>query len=897
MLSYMKLQFFLRFRTEYGQSLWLTGNTKSMGNNLPAKALAMTYLNEEFWILTLDIKRSEVKKNIFYKYFVKNEDGSIFQDWENNRCIDASFDSFNEIFLTDTWNDAGAFENTFYTAPFSDTLLKVNFTKGKAKLAKNLTHIFNIKAPLLKKDEVICLLGSGKKLGSWNKAKPILLERENDWWTASVALSGNGFPCAYKYGVYNLKEKKFLNFEGGNNRLLIGDAVTKKLTILHDGFAQLPNSSWKGIGVAVPVFSLKSENSLGVGEFSDINLLTDWAAIAGIKMIQLLPVNDTCSKFDWTDSYPYNAISAFALHPIYINLSAVGGNEMKTALEIFYKKRDELNSLVSLDYESVIEIKMEALRNLYALMGDECFASDQFKNFFDRNKHWLVPYAAFCYLRDENGTTDFRTWNTHSTYVVNEIEKLSTSSGVAFYFFMQYHLHLQLKSAIEYAHQVGVVLKGDIPIGISRNSCDAWTNPDLYNFHWQAGAPPDDFATEGQNWGFPIYNWGQMRKDGYAWWKERLIHLSNYFDAFRIDHILGFFRIWSIPQHAVQGVMGRFIPAKPVYVNEFGEKGIWFDYQRYCRPFITDEIIELIFGEIAINVKEQFLTENEGGSYILLPEFETQQQVAQYFSQLEVTNENKSLEAGLFKLIANVILWEDEAAPGEQFHFRIAMEKTLSFENLIPHVQTRLMELYEDYFYHRQEALWFAEAMEKLPVLKSATHMMICGEDLGMVPHCVPRVMQQLGILSLEVQRMPKESGIEFLIPANVPYLSVLTPSTHDMSTIREWWEEDEEKTQRFYNDVLNQHGIAPKTCEAWVNRAIVLQQLYSPAMWCVFQLQDILGMNEDIRRENPFEERINIPAENKHYWQYRMHLTLEKLIGDKKFTEEIRDYIAQSGR
>jgi 4-alpha-glucanotransferase len=163
---------FLRYRSGYGQSLWLSGNIKSMGSSEPEKALAMTYLNEEFWIISLDIKKNDFKKNICYKYFVKNEDGSIFHDWENNRCIDASFDSFKEIFLTDTWNAAGAFENTFYTVPFTETLLRENFTKGKAKQVKNPTHVFKVKAPLLEKDEVMCLLGSGKKLGAGMKQNP-----------------------------------------------------------------------------------------------------------------------------------------------------------------------------------------------------------------------------------------------------------------------------------------------------------------------------------------------------------------------------------------------------------------------------------------------------------------------------------------------------------------------------------------------------------------------------------------------------------------------------------------------------------------------------------------------------------------------------------------------------
>src|SRR4029079_3498020 len=141
------------------------------------------------------------------------------------------------------------------------------------------------------------------------------------------------------------------------------------------------------------------------------------------------------------------------------------------------------------------------------------------------------------------------------------------------------------------------VLKGDIPIGIYRYGCDAWTNPSLYNMNEQAGAPPDDFAVKGQNWGFPTYNWSKMKENNFSWWRRRFDQMSNYFDAFRIDHILGFFRIWSIPENEVQGIMGRFIPALAVHVNEFGENGIWFDHYRYCKPYITDEVLNEIFGD------------------------------------------------------------------------------------------------------------------------------------------------------------------------------------------------------------------------------------------------------------------------------------------------------------
>jgi 4-alpha-glucanotransferase len=193
--------------------------------------------------------------------------------------------------------------------------------------------------------------------------------------------------------------------------------------------------------------------------------------------------------------------------------------------------------------------------------------------------------------------------------------------------------------------------------------------------------------------------------------------------------------------------------------------------------------------------------------------------------------------------------------------------------------------------------LWQKKAMQKLPGLKRSTNMLVCGEDLGMVPHCVPEVMKSLGILSLEIQRMPKEKNATFAHPANAPYLSVITPSTHDMSTIRSWWTEDREKTQYFYNHILGHYGQAPDTCEAPINKEILLQHLYSPAMWSIFQLQDILGISENLRRPNPDEERINLPSDPENHWKYRMHLTLEDLIKQTAFNTELQAYITASGR
>jgi 4-alpha-glucanotransferase len=764
------------------------------------------------------------------------------------------------------------------------------------------SHIFKVKAPLLKRNETLCLLGNGKTLKNWDKNAPILMALEGNWWTCKLNLPKESFPLGYKYGIYNNGENEFKRFEEGENRVLYGDAQKKKLTVVHDGFAHLPNTTWHGAGVAIPVFSLRSKNSFGIGEFIDLKLLVDWAKKTGLKLIQILPVNDTTATRTYLDSYPYAAISAFALHPIYINLEKLAGKKLAAVIKPLSKKQKQLNDLPDVNYEEVLKFKLAAIQELFILRKDDFLRDPDYLKFFEKNKHWLIPYAAFSYLRDRNGTPDFSKWPLYSEFNKASIHKYVSPKSrhfdsIALHYFTQFHLHLQLHEATEYAHKNGIILKGDIPIGIYRNSCDAWVNPKLYHMDSQAGAPPDGFALRGQNWGFPTYNWEEMSKDGFDWWKKRFEQMSNYFDAFRIDHILGFFRIWSIPMSAVEGVMGHFAPAVPVHVNEFSERDIPFNYYRYTKPFINDAVIWEFFHNDFEYIKTDFLEQGKDGLYQLKKGFETQQEVEAYFSQLEDNEFKQRIRYGLFNLISNLVLFEQEGSEGRQFHFRIEMDKTPSYRYL-GWDKNKIYDLYIDYYYRRQDNFWRDEALKKLPALKAATNMLVCGEDLGMVPTCVPDVMSRLGILSLEIQRMPKgDSNREFFHPNDANYLSVVTPSTHDMSTIRGWWEEDRARTQRFYNYEMGQWGEAPFFCEPWINKAIVLQHLFSPAMWSIFQLQDLLGMNEQIRRQNPHEERINNPADPKNYWKYRMHISLEDLIKQKDFNEELRSYIESSDR
>lgn len=902
----IKVVFQLKYHTTYGQNIFITGNCSLLGNNDVDKALPLHFLNDEYWQLEIELDKDVLLNHpaINYNYLIRNADGSVTYDCGKDKTINVEDIFSKELLILDSWNFTGYYENVFYSEPFKEVLLNNNNnTLIKTNDSKNTTHTFKVKAPLLMAGQTLCLLGSGKIFKNWNETEPVLLSKKDndDFYSVQLDLSEENFPVSYKYAVYNIEQNKLIRYEAGGNRVLNNAALPETQTIVNDGFAVLPNNTWKGAGVAIPVFSLKTKNSFGVGEFADIKTLADWCKHTGIKLIQLLPVNDTTSSHTWKDSYPYAAISAFALHPLFLNLDAMTGHANKHLLSLLEEERIRLNELENIDYEAVMNLKLSFINKIYPLQKDETFASEDYQKFFRQNKHWLIPYAVFCYLRDENKTAHFNEWPLHTHYSEEETSSFLQPGSpqydaIAISFFIQYHLHLQLKAATKYAHENGIIVKGDIAIGVNRYGVDAWQHPELFHMNMQAGAPPDDFAVKGQNWSFPTYNWNAMRADGFAWWTQRFEQMSHYFDAFRIDHILGFFRIWSIPIEQVEGIMGYFVPSIPVHINEFNQQRIWFNYERYTKPFITDMILLEIFGHDNQYVKENFLSYDGYGNFILKPEFDTQRKVEKYFESKD-DDFNKKIKYGLFDLISNIILFEVKDSNGLQYHFRFGMDHTTSFRYLDAHTRNQLYELYIDYFFRRQDGFWMKEAMQKLPALKNSTNMLICGEDLGLVPSCVPEVMKQLGLLSLEVQRMPKDPNKTFSHPNDAPYLSVVTPSTHDMSTIRGWWEEDKEKIQQFYNNGLGQWGSAPFYCEPWINRNIVLQHLYSPAMWSIFQIQDLLGMSGDIRRINPNDERINVPANPNNYWRYRMHLHLEDLLKADDFNNQLRNDILLSGR
>lgn len=899
-----KITFRINFHTKWGEQLCLVGSDPSIGNWDAENAFPMYHNGDGEWEATLHFTNPFALE---YKYLVKSDDGTLHWEGGKNRILEKTACRLVEI--RDFWRPQTDADAAFHTQVFTKVLMPQTRIRQQLPVKSPKKSVrFCLREPRVPKNKAVGIVGNLAALGQWKK--PLLMEcTMGAVWHKEVALHRMKFPVYYKYVIVDRESGKIEHWEDGDERIIF--YVDKKQeSILHlqndEKFRYgLPN--WKGAGVAVPVFSLRTDEGCGVGEFNDIKKLVDWSVMTGMKMIQLLPVNETVATHSWLDSYPYKAISVFALHPIYLNLEALGELRNRELMEEFSTIKKELNEKPYVDYVAVTRLKSR----YYKLIFDQEWKNVQRKKtyqlFFDANREWLEPYAAFCYLRDRFKTGNFREWEKWAVYDPKKIRRLvspktSHYEHIAVHYFIQYHLDLQLKEVVAYAHEKGVALKGDIPIGISPNSIEAWTKPELFNLNGQAGAPPDDFAVLGQNWGFPTYNWDEMAKDGYSWWKKRLQAMSKYFDAFRIDHILGFFRIWEIPQEALHGLLGYFKPGLPLTPGELDDRGIYFDSERMTKPYIRGHFLHEFFGEFSEIARKKYLNETEFGIFELKPEFDTQKKIYRHFTKDEeeearLTEKEITIRDGLIALLDEVLFIQDPGAHPAAYHPRIALHYTFSYRELDPETKDRLDELYIDYFYRRHEQFWKNEAMQKLPPLIDASEMLICGEDLGMVPDTVPEVMENLNILSLEIQRMPKNPDIDFGHPADAPYLSVCTTSTHDMSTIRGWWEENREKTQEFYHRILGHNDQAPYFAEPWICREIINQHLYSPAMWTIFPIQDLIAMDGELRWDETDKERINVPSNEKNKWRYRMILSLEELLNAGDFNRMLAAMVHGSGR
>jgi len=888
----MKLHFSVPYITDFGQQMFMTGSVQELFSLHTKYGIPLTFSDNE-WTCSIE---NEEFANFEYSYLLINEDGSI--EFEAGPARKFIYDPlYNEYFIRDEWKPYSD-ESPFLSAAFKEV-----FYLNPRHISNESGDItIRISANNTAMNSFIAICGGCSFLGNWQPelSKKMHLNSDGFW---EIAFNKADTPQIIEYKfirVIDDADIKYIWEEGNNRSIRIPELYdTSSLTINHFSI-NLAAIKTRLAGTAIPVFSLRTTDSSGIGDFLDLKKMINFLKVTGQNVLQLLPVNDTTSTHTWQDSYPYNAISIYALNPVYINLEAVGRINDDEFLKSFYERAERLNKLEYIDYEAVEKLKWSYLRKLFEQEGDKTLDSEDYKSFFELNKYWLAPYSAFCFLRDKYRTGEFKKWPRYSVYNQEEIDNLTNESiktfrSVAIHRFVQYHLHIQLSSIHNYAIQNNIVLKGDIPIGVNRNSVETWSESYLFNSNGYAGAPPDDFSEKGQNWRFPTYDWDRMEGDGYSWWKKRLQKMAEYFDAYRIDHILGFFRIWEIPEDSVEGVMGHFNPSLPFTERELADFGYMFDYDRDCKPFIIESVLDEYFGIGKEAVKNHFLDVIDRERYALKERFCTQRMIEEYFSE-NPDRDFKAHKEGLFSLCSEVLFMKD-TKDHTKYHPRINAQHTNSYMALGDNQKECFNRIYNNYYYVRNDLLWFHTAMKRLPSIISATGMLVCGEDLGMIPSCVPSVMNALSIITLEIQRMPKNQGKQFADTSKYPYLSVCTTGTHDTSTLRSWWEENYDSSKRYFKEVLGEVGITPVNCEPWLCRKIIEKHLNSPSMLAIFPLQDWLSVSGRIRRSNPVDERINVPSNPSHYWRYRMHLTLESLLENEELIKDVRKMIISSGR
>ena len=857
--------------------------------------------NNEHW--HTEIALPDDSQNIRYAYQVVSQSGKEVRIEQNSWRI-FRFCHRSHVCFCDAWAD-NALNDMFHRSAFSKCAMQPSGGEMMHMELFNNAHLLILHALPPTQGYKWAIVGESERLGGWDVKKALPLQRTDTYeWALPLCRTDFEETTAYKYILLNTEKPEASVWEEGNNRTLTPTNAAADFSIIRqDAQPRITLPMWKAAGVVIPVFSLRSEHSMGVGDFGDLLTMVRWAAEVGMKTIQLLPINDTTRTGSWHDSYPYNGISVFALHPLYLDM-----RPWKNAsfYNNFAQRGARLNLLPQLDYEQAFALKMDFLRKLFSTDGKRTMKSATFKMFAADNAHWLPYYAAFCTLRDHFHTADFRQWGNDAPkpHDAKRFRNIFPQYAEAydFYTYVQFLLHEQMLKVHTKAQEMGVILKGDIPIGISRDSVPAWVDTHLFHFNGQAGAPPDDFAIHGQNWGFPTYNWEEMAKDNYQWWRNRLQHMELYFDAYRIDHVLGFFRIWEVPTNQVYGLLGQFRPALPYSEQEIKSFGFQSNVKDLCLPYLSKEQAQDIENEPFGKKFVHTYLEPFGQGYVLKKDFRSQRYIEQ-------TIHDEPLKNKLLDIACEVLFIADNSNPC-LYHPRVMGRLSMRYTLLSAAEREAFDRLHDHFYYERNNQFWADEAMKKIPSVTNSPDtrtptlklyplqgggMLPCAEDLGMVPSSVKGVLERLQILSLEIQRMPKASGLQFAHLSDNPYLSVSTIATHDMPPLRLWWTQNTTQTQDYWQKALHHLGTAPTEATPEVCEEIIAQHLHSPSMLCLLALQDWLSLSPTLRNPHPETEQINVPSNPHQYWRYRMHITLERLLQSTDFNEKIRCLIAAS--
>lgn len=632
-------------------------------------------------------------------------------------------------------------------------------------------------------------------------------------------------------------------------------------------------------GVSVPLFSLRTARSVGIGQFPDIVELAKWCSAVGLRVIQLLPLNDTGGT-----SSPYSALSAFALNPIYIDVLAVEGSACVRDEVLAFRAAHEAETRLS--YDAVRELKIRVLRRIFASVSGP--GLEAALRSWMKDRPWAMAYAVFMALREEARGAPWWEWRSDRAWSPEAGPRLFDSLGsrALFHVFAQQAAERQLAAASAAAECLGVRIKGDIPILMSRDSVDVWARPEYFDLDFQAGAPPDMFSPDGQNWGFPPYRWETLERAGYSFWRERISHAGRFYHAVRIDHVLGFLRIWRIPASESSGVLGHFHPQRLMRREELAAyldagRLVWLSV-----PHVPGRDIDAALGAGAADAKVRLFRVLPGEDlYHIRPDLDSEKAI---MALAEPENTRAFL---LARHRDRALLPVGSGTFAACWYFGAAS----SYRSLTQRERELLDRSVRD-CYAESERIWERDGRRLLAMLRESTDALLCAEDLGAVPDCLPRMLADLGILSLKIERWARDYAAEgqpLIPPASYPRLSVCSPSGHDTSTLRGWWEEEGWDREAYYRSIGGQ-GACPATLTVALSRTLLTRAMRSSSLLAIAQIQDYLALAEDLRAASPADERVNVPGTvSTTNWSYRIPLPLEEIAANAGLAASVREVVA----
>lgn len=955
----LTVRFRVKCHTSFGEELFIVGDCKELGNWQTKCAQQLFYeADSDSWVGDICFPLTSSTRTIQYKYFKSNDTQEAQWEPEENHIIhldSVASPAFVEISDTFRWNDP--ILNTFTRSAFTEVITKRTNPVAPPRISPNKVNPgevsvnFSVMCPYVKRNQTLCIVGSCPELGEWNPEKALLLaDLDFPLWTGAATFKRSSFPFEYKYIIRDQEsethevheiesvedEEKDTHYiwENCENRTCKGvtgefvDASFPATIIVSDWYISPNANLFRGMGIHCPLFSVRTSESCGVGQYSDIRRLVDLCKLIGSSMIELLPLNDTTASpnsYQIRNSSPYNIISCFALNPIYINLLEIIPSLPSDIFNDIASHKFQFEQRREVDYGDVYRFKMNILHKIYDISKE--LRSTDYDDFCAFNEEWLNPYSLFCVLCDEQGTSEFWKWNLKVRHITTEeINRISREKEdeTKFIKWVQFIADRQLRASAEYASSSGIVLKVDVPFGVQRNSCDCWCNERLFKLDFQEGSAPSQEEPEGGNYGYAAYNWKAMKTDNFSWWRLRMKRLSDLFQSVHIDHVEDFFRAYLIHHcdfssifdsvSTFEKVMGHFSPSNCITKEELDQKGLW-DIERYVRPYVRLHILREKFGSEADSVANNFFVprriDGNDDFYDFKDSCNTPEKLESILNRtIPDVSKRNHYRTCLLQLLSNVILIRSSCPNHENsFYFRsnVTIEHveengsvfpSTSFNELDNHQKQQILELYNEYLFGRQSELWLREGVPKLEMLDKSSKMLLFGDFSADYGDLFERESECKSIIQLQNSLHGNKKNKTYESASSFAYLSQCQPSHPAASSIRAWWEENKNSAFNFWRDELKQNPEKfNQYCVCDILSKVIEYNLNSQSMWCVLLLQDVVNTFDCLRREYPNEERIFKVNQSRNGNLYRFPWSLEELINYNDWTNYVRNLVQKAKR